>query len=1384
MNTSSPKSTTSANELTSAPATLARLDRLRRTVRDVVQRTAESERDFATRANRLRAQFDQAMGTERERWAGGNQEAEDTAAAQRAHAQAHFGSRKARITRAVNVARQSKLQKIDTEESKRTVEVQHGLLEADQTRDADNAKNRTEQEPFLVQLANERAALDQLAVRARATFGGYRSLVRLLEHPAAAFPLEPKTNHYQLIEQLRAQRDRAAGAVGRARALVLPLVFRFLPAWFWMLALLLAACGFVPALRSFDFQAVLPHTWGMLGGSLAGIFALWFVGRSLAMPHATAAAHALNAAAKLHDACAQQADASFKAEAARIAAAHATTTQTLNAIWKRVQTDARKLRNDWTERLGERARKLHLVNDERQRMALDATDEALTGHQQSLQQQVSAATRQLETGYAENLAKLTAARDGSRRATETDWQHVVLPLLAEFQAAGASAETVFPPWRAELWKNFRLPDTFTQAAKFASLEIDLDKLIGVEWPATAGQAVGQTSGLPVAKPPASSPSDGQPEAAQTGRPEVRPARFSVPLLLVLPEHASVLFETRNSGHGQVIGALNNLALRLLTSAPPGRLTFTIFDPVGLGQNFAGIMHLADYEERVINSRIWTQPAQFEQRLADLSEHIEKVTQMYLRNEYASLAEYNAQAGRLAEKYHFLVMADFPVNFSDLAVKRLQSIAASGPRCGVHLLIHWDQRKPAPVEFVPDELRKNSICIVPKGDGFSIASCAAVESERLSPTRRVSNDESQRAGSEIGAPFSWDGLRLTLDAPPDAELATQLLQQIGKDSTDSYRVEMPFEEVVPEEKEMWSLDTTSELRVPVGRTGATKLQYLALGQGTRQHGLIAGKTGSGKSTLFHVIITNLALWCSPDQVEFYLVDFKKGVEFKCYATHKLPHARVIAIESDREFGLSVLQRVDDELKRRGDLFRKLGAQDIAGYKRTGGKAPMPRVLLLIDEFQELFVEDDRVSQGAALLLDRIVRQGRAFGIHVLLGSQTLGGAYSLARATIGQMVVRVALQCNEADAYLIMSEDNPAPRLLSRPGEAIYNDDGGSLQGNSPFQVVWLPDQVRDQWLDKVRQQSERRAPSRPVSAEMTQRAEAVLGAPREPIVFEGNAPANVRDNPVLRTLLDADKLTPISSPRVFLGAPNSIKGPTEAVFRRASGNHLLIAGQRDEAALSMLGVGLISLAAQHAKTGARFFVFDASAPDSAEAKFLELVVAAIPHDVKLVRAGDVDEIMTALAAEQQRRTDDPGATAPDIFLLVHRLQQIKKLRFDEEMSYSLDTGAAGHPGLQLNKLLCEGASLGLHVIATCDTYNNVMRMLSRKAVSEFEMRVVFQMSANDSASLIESPQANHLGLHRAILYNGQEGWMETFRPYALPDEAWLVDACRKLAARS
>src|SRR2546423_6101104 len=110
----------------------------------------------------------------------------------------------------------------------------------------------------------------------------------------------------------------------------------------------------------------------------------------------------------------------------------------------------------------------------------------------------------------------------------------------------------------------------------------------------------------------------------------------------------------------------------------------------------------------------------EEKLAELNEHMEKVIQMYLRNEYETIAEYNAQAGSIAEKYHFLVIASFPVAFSDTAARRLRNIAASGARCGVYTLVQWDTRQPFPQDFVPDELRKNSVSLVRTEKGFELA----------------------------------------------------------------------------------------------------------------------------------------------------------------------------------------------------------------------------------------------------------------------------------------------------------------------------------------------------------------------------------------------------------------------------------------------------------------------------------------------------------------------------------------------------------------------------------------------------------------------------------------------------------------------------------------
>jgi hypothetical protein len=251
-----------------------------------------------------------------------------------------------------------------------------------------------------------------------------------------------------------------------------------------------------------------------------------------------------------------------------------------------------------------------------------------------------------------------------------------------------------------------------------------------------------------------------------------------------------------------------------------------------------------------------------------------------------------------------------------------------------------------------------------------------------------------------------------------------------------------------------------------------------------------------------------------------------------------------------------------------------------------------------------------------------------------------------------------------------------------------------------------------------------------------------------------------------------------------MGAPNSIKGPTEAVFHRQSGNNLLVVGQRDEAALSILGLALLALGAQYPAGQARFVFFQGAVEGQGPA-FIEALAKGLPHEVTIVSPHDTAAAMTAISAELKQRMTAGAYGSGPLFVFVNGLHKFKKLRHEEDFSFSAgDATEEADPGAQFDELIREGSAYGIHLLLTVDAYSNVTRFISRKGISEFEMRVVFQMSANDSASLIDSPRASSLGLHRALFFNEREGSIETFRPYALPAQAWVEEAAGKLAGRA
>ncbi len=1284
----------------SACQTLDLLRQLRRQAADIATREQALVKDLRSRRFAVQRRKETAQETQQARLEAARQEIEAASAATTDWLRAKYEQRRQRVERVTNTARRNLGKRVEEERSRYLGRLQFRKRKAEAAHQTEWKRHETRLAQWEEGLGEATQKLRLLEKRSRIALGSHASVKALL--PAAAAPAASEEAIHESRDTLLATLNRQldAGEAQLRSCLGKPLagLFRTVPLGAAIVAAL-AIGGVVVAARWPAPDALI---FGLAAGGGLAVFSwlLHLIAGGQLRPAASALAQHLKDARATESAILGSLAQLRAKELERLDQQLETARAAIQKEWDNVDQIAAQFEQRARAKLAEQPQRV-LSKIAR------ALDHRLLAVEHERAQKVAAAAHDLCAGLMGaagsiegELGTLAGEEKQRQDALQADWQSSVRPLherLIKHQNNTALQHFV---WTKDRIADWNPPGVFPEHIRLGQITLDLSQPEG---------------SLPQHEALALPGGDTQ---------------LTLPLTLGFPDCGSLFIETEGPCDENVAAVFNQAILSILTASPAGKAAFTILDPVGLGQNFAGLMHLADYEEQLINRRIWTQRDQIDERLGELNEHIEKVIQMYLRNEYETITQYNEQAGSVAEKYHFLVLADFPANFTETSVQRLQSIILTGARCGVFVLMHWNRQQKAPEGFVPDEFRQSALCLRQTAQGF------------------ITDEALAKAGASV-----------TIDAPPAPELELALVHRIGKASVDSNRVEVPFETIAPAPDHLWEDSTTNELRVPVGRTGATKLQYLAIGKGTRQHALFAGKTGSGKSTLFHVIITNLSLHCSPDEVEFYLIDFKKGVEFKCYAESQLPHARVIAIESDREFGLSVLQRVDEELKRRGDLFRALGAQDIAGYKKAGGTEPMPRSLLIIDEFQEFFVEDDTVAQNASVLFDRIVRQGRAFGIHVLLGSQTLGGAYTLARATLGQMVIRVALQCNEADAALIMDENNPAPRLLTRPGEGIYNDAAGAVEGNSPFQVVWINDETRDRYLQKIHALAQARSVDR-----------------EPPIVFEGNAPADVTQNSRLAAVLKQRPDKAPAIPVAWLGAPNAIKGPTEAAFPRQSGSHLLIVGQREEAIATMLGLALIALAAQHPQDGAKFYFFHSAAPGTADAALLEDLFPRLPHPVTVARAHEVQTVMTEIHHELQRRNDEGATEAPPVFVFVHGLHKFKKLRHEDDMDFSFsssDDDSGPKPGAMFSTLVTEGAALGLHLIATLDTYNNVSRCLSRKALTEFELRVVFQMSANDSASLIDSTKAADLGLHRALLYSEQQGTLETFRPYAAPAKSWI-----------
>jgi DNA segregation ATPase FtsK/SpoIIIE, S-DNA-T family len=202
--------------------------------------------------------------------------------------------------------------------------------------------------------------------------------------------------------------------------------------------------------------------------------------------------------------------------------------------------------------------------------------------------------------------------------------------------------------------------------------------------------------------------------------------------------------------------------------------------------------------------------------------------------------------------------------------------------------------------------------------------------------------------------------------------------------------------------------------------------------------------------------------------------------------------------------------------------------------------------------------------------------------------------------------------------------------------------------------------------------------------------------------------------------------------------------------------------------------------------GARFYILDGTPADAPHAGFLAKLARVLPHPLQVAGWRDLSVLLAEVAGEVDNRQRVHEGEFPSIFLFVYGLQRFRELRrTDDDFGFSTRRGEniPANPANLFGTILREGPGLGAHTLIWCDNLTNVNRALDRARMREFEMKVLFQMSAADSSNLIDTPLASKLGMHRALFHSEDRGQPEKFRPYGLPSEDWLNGVKARLSAK-
>jgi len=576
--------------------------------------------------------------------------------------------------------------------------------------------------------------------------------------------------------------------------------------------------------------------------------------------------------------------------------------------------------------------------------------------------------------------------------------------------------------------------------------------------------------------------------------------------------------------------MQTLAFRVLLSIPVELVKCHFIDLHSFGQSTKLFNKLAEESEKITKGALVGDKNKLAELVTELENHINHLNRNELLDA-SDLREYNADPSHIAVPYHFVFFSRIHDKVDKDILSRIYSLCSgrNASTCGIYFFYTIDREAVQPQNDILNDLLSISMLVSRDDKGFHLSN------------------------SIYGKDFD-ERYYFVPEKKIPANL-NQIKDAIAKKAANIKPQVVSFDQMLEDmmtSGDYWKGNTIDGITIPIGRKGANGLVNFNLAGKTADYfAMIGGRPGYGKTVLLHDIICNGAIIYPPQELEFYLIDCTNGTGFKPY--EHLPHARFISITKQREYTDSAIEHLVNEMYRRSELFKESGEQmqksieKIETYRDETHKV-LPRILVIIDEFQVLLEKNDPLSRKIKGSLEKIIREGRKYGISIVFCTQSFRIDFDTELITL-----RIAFNLKETDSYKVLGQGNDSAAHLTKKGEAILNNSNGEKEANVLFQAAYT---------EKVQ---------RYVNFCVDKWNELDVEKPKR-YVFDGKAVSNIANNVHFVDSLSDTTLNP-NLIVTWIGVPMFIRSiHSFATFHKAIGSNMLICGTDVKAALSTMAI--------------------------------------------------------------------------------------------------------------------------------------------------------------------------------------------------------------------